>query len=658
MMYWMERILLWTGSAALVFGLGWHRLWEQWPADRFVEVSLIGVAVFAAAWVAGWGWRRPLATKALLLWVVLLAAFAGVLPVLATMLLIAAGMVLGGLLLPRESAVLQALLGILLLAGVVGWLLPLPIHYGWGYLLLCAALVRWRWRALAQTLQTAYLQWNETVAASPRLALFVVMAMGLAGIGCWLPVMQWDDLSYHLRMPWQLLEQGFYAPLAHYQIWALSPWLSDVIHAIPMLISGKEAAGPVNAFWICVLGCGLWRLSGHLGASMAARWMSAIVGVSLPLTTALAAGMQTELLTAAALVWLFALVAGPRDGGLRFWLTLAVLVGGLAAIKLSAAVMAVIPLGWALFRHRWPPLPKIFLVIGAALVLASSSYLYAWIMTGNPVLPLFNGWFQSPLMSPVNYLDIRWKTGFGLGLPWSMSFDTSIHGEIYAGGIGFLQVVFAGAWLLALLHRNTRIVALLATAAFLLPLVPIQYVRYSYPGLMVLSAVLVTTVFRVDARRAVWMMLGVWLLHFAFQANSHWMLRTGAIKTKVMAMRDEPVLKTYVPQRLIAAQIRQAGGSTGNVLLFPEPYAGEFGVRGRTINGNSPGLNHQRREADQDPSGQAWALFLQRENIHDVIFRGADIKPVRYKGLQASGAIRRAVIGESEWWVIPEVIEQ
>jgi len=147
------------------------------------------------ACVAGWRWKRPLATKALLVWIALLAVFAGVLPVLATTLLVLAAIALGGLLLPRESALLQALLGILALAGMIGWLLLLPVHYGWGYLLLCAVLIRWRWRALAQTLQGTYLRWNDAVSASPRLAVMCVIIAGLAGIGCWLPVMQFNDVA-------------------------------------------------------------------------------------------------------------------------------------------------------------------------------------------------------------------------------------------------------------------------------------------------------------------------------------------------------------------------------------------------------------------------------------------------------------------------------
>jgi len=258
-------------------------------------------------------------------------------------------------------------------------------------------------------------------------------------------------------------------------------------------------------------------------------------------------------------------------------------------------------------------------------------------------------------MMPENYLDTRWKTGFGLDLFWTMSFDTSQHGEIYTGGIGFLQIALSGAWVLALLHRNTRIITLLATVVFLLPLIPIQYVRYSYPGLVVLSVVLVTTVFRVDARLAVWGLSALCILHLAFQANSHWMLKTGSVRTVVMAMgRDELVLKKYVPERLIAAQMRQAGGSAGNVLLFTEQSAAEYGIRGRMINGYSHQLNAAARQADKDPSGHLWVQFFQRENIRDAIFRRADIRPSQYEGLQVIGAAQQAVIGEAEWWSIPE----
>jgi len=627
----IEKILLWFGAILLIGGILSNHLWEQWSAIRFAE-----------------------SLKILLLWVILLAIFAGLSPVLATAILVATAIILGGFLLPRESAILQALAGILLLAGVVGWLVLLPIHYGWGYLLFCVVLIKYRWSSLIRTLQAAYLQWNEAVAISPRIAAFCIMVLGLAAITCWLPVMQFDDQTYHLRLPWQLQEQGFYEPLPQYQIWAVAPWLSDIVQALTMLIGGREAVGAVNIFWLCCLTCGLWNLSLSLGASGPARWMSTIAGVSIPTTTALVMGMQTDLPIAAVLVWLFALVARPAEGGIRFWLTLAVLVGGLAAIKLPAIVMAIIPLLYALFRHPWPSPQRILIVFVTALVIAGSSYVYAWILTGNPVLPLFNAWFKSPFYYPVNMLDTNWKTGFGVDLFWSMSFDTARHVEGGAGYFGFLQIALSGVWLVSLLHRSTRMIALLSTTVFLLPLIPIQYVRYAYPGLIVLSSVLVTTAFNIDARRAVWLISGLCILHLSFQANGHWMLGDGAIRDFVMTEgRHDLILKKYAPERLIASHIRQSSERTGNVLVLNPPFAAEFGRRGRPLSGHFPALIEEAATADKDITGQHWVVIFQRKDISDIVFRSADIKPAQYNGLQFSGAKRRSVVGAAEWWEMP-----
>lgn len=651
-----ERALIWLGPVAVTAGLVSHRLWEHWPSGRLGDLLVLGLAAWGFSWLTARIWRLPQATGVALFWILLLIVFAGPWPMLVTVLLILAAISLGGLLLVQGPVALQALLGMLSLAGLVGWLLPLPLHRGWVYLLLCAVLVGWRWKTWSQTLRAAQTNWDQAVAAYPRLATFSVVVVGLASVSCWLPTLQHDDLAYHLRLPWQLQEQAFYAPAPQYQVWALAPWLSDVVHALAQLMGGTEARGHVNGFWLLVLSNGLWRLSAHLGAPISARWLAVTAAVSLPLTTALAGGMQTELPSAAILVWLFALIAGPRDGNVRFWLMLAVLSGGLMAIKTTSGAMAAIPLLWALFRHPWPSISRILLIIATGLAVAGSSYLYGQVLAGNPMLPLFNAWFESPYFAPINFLDARWQTGFGPMLFWNMSFDTGRYVEAYDGGGGFLLIAFVGPWLLSLLHRRTRAVAFAATAVLVLPLIPLQYLRYAYPGLAILSAVLVTTAFTMDARRATWLGIGLCVLHLAFQANGHWMLRSGAIKQTVKAAgRDEPLFERYAPERLLATRIRQAAGPTGNVLVLDasQAFSAEFGTHGRTVGWYSPLLSAAAAAAEKDATGQAWVTLLRHENISDVILRGETATPAQQAALKAVGATQRATVERTEWWSLP-----
>lgn len=649
--------LSWLGPIALLVGLAVSRqLWQANPFGRAGELLVLGLLVAGLSWLPVRLWRGTQATWALALWTVLLCVTAGPVPVLATALLAVAALAIGGLLFPRGPVGLQLTLGLLLAAGSIGWLLTLPIHHGWSYALACVALVGLRHKALTTTLREGAQQWQQAVNASPRLAAFCVIVIGLAAAGCWLPTLQYDDLAYHLRLPWQLQQQGFYSPAPEQQVWAFAPWASDVVQAIAQLVAHQEARGPVNAFWLLLLASGLWQLAARLGASSAARWLAAAVALSQPLTTALAGGMQTELPIAAALAWLFALVAGPRDGSFRFWLAVAVLCGGLAAIKASAVPMAVMPLVWALFRHPWPSLPRILAVAVLGLLVGGASYVHGQVLAGNPVLPLFNGWFQSPYFAPTNFFDERWHSGFSPLLAWQMSFHTNRYVEAYAGGGSFVLVALLGPWLLALFNRNTRIAAIAATLVLVLPLLPLQYMRYAYPGLTVLAAVLVTALFQLNARHATWIGIGLCVLQLTFQGNADWTLHYGAVKQTLKAAgRDAPLFERYAPERSLAQALRNAGGPRGNVLLLDpsKAFFAEFGTRGRTVSWYSLPLSTAAASAAQDDSGQAWLTLLRHEGISDVILQGDTVTPAQREALRLAHAVHRGTVRKAEWWSLP-----
>ena len=88
--------------------------------------ALLAVCALAAAWPLvrwrGWSWALALA----LLWLGGLAVFGGPMPVLAVAVLAAAAVALGSLLLPGP---ISLPLGLALIAGLLGWLLPLQIRY-------------------------------------------------------------------------------------------------------------------------------------------------------------------------------------------------------------------------------------------------------------------------------------------------------------------------------------------------------------------------------------------------------------------------------------------------------------------------------------------------------------------------------------------------
>lgn len=653
--------LLWAGPLLLLAGFLQHRLWQQLPLQRTGEGALMAFAALAAAWGLHRLLRRSLATTLAVLWCLGLVLFSGVIPTLATLVLLAAALALGTALIPRESAGLQASLGLVVLASAIGWLLPLPVHHGLAYLALAVALVVWRRRPLVQSLRALANDWSFAVAASPRAAAFAVLVLGVASTGAWLPTMQYDDLVYHLRLPWQLQLEGEYLLDPTAQVWALAPWASDVVHAFAQLIAGAEARGPVNLMWLLLAAGALWRLGGALAASATARWLVVALMGSIPLTTTLLGAMHTELPTTALLGWLVALIVERRALDWSGWLAVVVLAAGLGALKLTAAMLGGLLLVVALVRFRWPSPGRILILLAVFVLIAAPSYAYALAVSGNPFLPLFNGWFHSPFFQDANLLDARWATGFGPTLLWDMTFRTREYLESYAGAGGFSLLVLVGAVLVGVVRPGARLALLLSLALLVVPLLALQYLRYAFPGLVIASAVAGLVALRLRPQLGAGLLVGLCLLNLAFQANGHWMLANGAVRMSVGKLgADRPLLETFVPERVLMRQLRKAGEPAGNVLFLDRsnPYFAEAGSRGRAAVWYDPAFEQAALRADGVADGSAWVALLREQGASDVIVRTASSTPaVRRKALERAGAKRLSAVGGAEWWRLPPPAE-
>jgi hypothetical protein len=653
---WPEA-LVWAGVAACLAGFLQYRLWQALPAGRFGESLLLAALVALVAWPLrrwrGWRWADALA----LVWVAALVALTGALPALAVALLLAAAAALGSVVTGASRPLLACLCGLALIAAAVGWTLPLPVHYWWTYLPLLLLAVGWRQRALREQALVCAAGWRAAVQACPRGAAWGVLVLGLASTGAWLPTMQYDDLAYHLGLPWQLLRHGRYALDPTHQVWALAPWASDVLQAVPQVLARTEARSALNLAWLVAGAAGLWQLSRLLGLRPAMGWLVLALFGSLPLAAGLLTGMQTETAAAAVTVALALLVLDEGRDGARRLLAGALLLGLLFALKPLHGVVALPLLAWAAWRQRRarPGVAPLLAALLGTVLVAGSSYAYAWIVTGNPVLPLLNDLFSSTWFAPVRFNDARWQQGLDPGVLWELSFDTAHYLEGWAGGAGFLLVALAGAWVLALLDRRSRGLALCATLAIVLPLLPLQYARYLHPGMVLLLPALVLAVQRwLPARRGMVLLALLCVLDLAFQANAQWLLHVGGSKRSVLALgRDMPLFTRYAPERVLAAAIRERAPGGGAVLVLPHPFHAELAGRGRTVEWYAPKWHAATRAAEADPSGGAWAGLLRRERIADVIVRPEHLTPAQRAGLQRLGAVRTRQVGEAAWWRIP-----
>ncbi|MCJ0825466.1 hypothetical protein MQC88_05755 [Luteimonas sp. 50] len=614
-------------------------------------------ALLAAALVARCS-RLRLATALALAWLLALAWFAGPLVVAAGLLLAVAAFNLGGWLVPQMPSrqAVATTVGLLVIAGIGGWLLALPIHYRLAWLVALLLPVLLRARAAPGQLEALRKGWSEAVDAHPAWSSLAIMLLGVASTACWIPSIQADDVGYHLRLPAQLLADHAYAAAPEHQIWAYASWGNDVLHAIVTVLAGTtDARGGLNGLWLALIAGLTWSLVAVLGGDRRACWAAVALSSSVPLLAGLAGSMHTELAATAALLAIALLaVVAPR----RSWLALACLFAGLAALKLVHAWSALPLLAWCLwrFRSRWSARAALAAAT-LSVPLAGSSYLQAWLATGNPVLPLFNGVFASPYAPVANFDDPRWHAGLGPGLPWTLVFDTPRFLEDGRAALGFASVALLGGWLAALLEPRLRTIAGVATLVFVLPLFGLQYARYAFPGLMLLLPIVIVAV-STRMRRGSFALLvvGLCALNACFIPNGNWSLGVPALKRYVTSGGDpSEVFRRFLPEREVLRQLRQSplpAARRGNVLATDpsRPYVAELGRRGRNVSWYSPALQRAAVQAGRDADGSAWRALFARHGVRWVLVGSGHASPALMRGIAGAGGSLFAQSRDVQLW--------
>lgn len=607
--------MLWSGPALLVAGLFATRLWESLPrAHAAALIAIAGLALLlaiAARKVA----RIPLVDAIAGIFAVALICFAGPQPVLATLLLAAAAYGVAAALIGNAGGG-TLLAGLALIAGLLGWLLPFPLHFRFVYFLLVAGVLLLTRRHVGAGLAAFARRWRAAVAETPGWAAFGVLVVGLASVGCWVPTVQFDDLAYHLGLPAQLQALGYYRMDAQSQIWALAPWSGDIIQAIAQLLAGAEARGAIDALWLLAIAGLSWQLAAAVGLDANARWQSTALVASQPLLAGLAGGMQAELPATAASLALALVVAGAESRASAALLArFAILAGLLLGLK-TGFIAIILPLAVCLiwrWRGQLSLRGAIFALLVAALV-GGSSYAYAWLLTGNPLFPLLNGIFHSPLLDAQSLLDPRWLAPLGWDLPWQLTFHTRDYAEGWNGAAGFALLGLLGAVPVALASRRTRWLALSATLAFLAAILAVHYLRYTFPALALLMPCLVVAVYAGMSARAASNLLGLLVIaNLLYQGAAAWTLHSGALTREIASLDATPTLRHFAPQRLLIATARQASPDAVVVLCEEKwPFAAELAGRGFVVAHYDPELERAGRVADADPTGAAWRAVFTR----------------------------------------------
>lgn len=617
------------------------------------------------AWIAlRLGGRRYAAASILgIALVVAFLVYAGLAQGAALLLLLAAALVLGRLLLgtqglPEPAQLLTATLaGLGLFAALVGWLLPVPLHSSVAMLSVFLMACFLGWRKLADSTRILSSGWRELVDAHPLASFVVVAVVGFASILAWLPSLNPDDNSAHLLLANQLLADGYSHLDASTQISSLAPWLNNVVHAMLALASGSEARSATGLAWL-LAGCvGAYRLAGSLGGDRIAGLASVALYASHPLTAYYGTTLQVDGASAACLLHLASLCVDLHRGraSARSPIVIGAICGILAALKITNLVYLAFFGGWLLWHlFRRGETRAALVILGSAAFVAGSSYFYATLITGNPLFPLYNGIFKSPYMPPVNFADERWHSGFTPGVLWDLTFSTGKYMEAYSGAAGLSLLALAGGAIVAMFSGGWRL-ALLLVAALCGAIVfsQVQYLRYVFPAMALATTVSVVAITTLGHRRVALSLLGLLVVaQLGLVKTSNWIINAGVAEQ----MLDEGpksirrIEDRFVPERRMIRQLSTSGERFCLMLADPEmAYVALAPGRSLTTAFYDSRMNALGQWANQDASGQRWQQVLDSVGVTHVELRPQKATPSLRLALESAGFSTQDK-GEGQLW--------
>lgn len=544
----------------------------------------------------------------------------------------------------RLMLVESLVLGVGTYIALFGLLIHFPVNYVKVYMAILAipVLLACLLKLPSLYLSRAGLAWQGVHARcngiSYRVLVLAVIIIGYVARFSFFPTMNYDDNATHLRM-WSLLSaQHVFDFDIRAQIWLVAPFAVDLLHGVISLLAQDDARAAMNLTLLSFLLYCMWKLTGLMNRRLNERLLLIILFATTPLLASLLTGLQTELMLAVLATAGTLLVLDRRQGLISTRGAALVMIAALCAgTKLPGAVLGLALLAALLLecflqrkhalpapqRSQWLALMTIFVI---ASFVAFHSYFVAWQVTGNPLFPLYNGYFKSPFFGPYNFLDTRYVTGVSWKSYWELFFNTTRHYESrnFVAGFQYLLLLpLAIAMMLIFGRARPAVRILLPLLAFgVVMFSAVQYWRYLFPVLP-LASVLIgalfysghTGVLHMRSRRAAAMTILIFAgVNMFFFPGISWYFDKPVGDFYSQKKRDE-VLAQLMPEKFFNAHINQEAPGAGVLYEDSRPFGATLVASPTYVNWYAPAAS---AEAAAVRTREDMAAFLLQHKIKYV----------------------------------------
>lgn len=249
---------------------------------------------------------------------------------------------------------------------------------------------------------------------------FLLLSIMLLIVASVHPGFDGDAMTMHMRIAREIRSKGAWGYDVSEYVFAVMP-LAPQLNFSAMFIAGGVEAVKVELVLQFLTVLALLATGGGFRVRPVGLALAALFAF-IPMFVREVSGLFIEVtLCGFAVASAVLMTSSLRHRSVELALLAALCAAGAIATKtfgllLAPLVLVVLALSWRGSGETKDGL-RLSLILVAALFLALFFYGVAWIKTGNPFFPFFNGVFKSPYWDPVNFLDRRWVSEIGWDLP-------------------------------------------------------------------------------------------------------------------------------------------------------------------------------------------------------------------------------------------------
>lgn len=534
-------------------------------------------------------------TAMMLIAIFTMAAGVGILESLSTILFfissIAIGRLIGYFLFNEKESSLHTnfFIGLGLYVPIFSLATLIKVNYQEVYFLVLAAPIffcLWKTNILSQTIY-GYESIIEALESINFTNFTVLVAMAFyAASHSLFPTSMYDDHALHLTLWSDLSIHHIYNIDVTSQIWEAAPFTVDLFHAVISLLAGSDARAAFNVLIFLLTLINICILSGKITANLNDRILVTTLFCSTPLISNLVLGLQTDLtlgfFTISATLMLIRLSEVKKAVDL---VSIAFLLSVIATIKLPAALiaLAIFILCFVIFfkdkelRLALKPYTLVSVVLIAASVFAALlPYIKSYVLTQNPIFPLYNAIFKSPHYPEINFLDGRYNVGATFQSFFGLFYETPKHFESKNFIAGFQYFLLFPISIVLLLIAKRSFIALaimFPIALYALPMFfTLQYLRYFYE-IMPLASVALCVFFAYANRRTILKIVFSLfvILNLLFYPGASWIFNLSPL-----SMLKENAAQTYrqasAPEQLLNERINKINKNATVLFDLTRPY--------------------------------------------------------------------------------------